>query len=70
VSDAFSRGYVAMLYMMNKRGEVLRDSIPDETTRESALVEGLCDPDRNVRSKWLARCLREIMSDLQARSVN
>ncbi len=70
MSDAFSRGYVAMLYMMNKRGEVLRDSIPDETTRESALVEGLCDPDRNVRSKWLARCLREIMSDLQARSVN
>jgi hypothetical protein len=70
VSDAFSRGYVAMLYMMNKRGEVLRDCIPDELSSDSALVLGLCDPDRNVRSKWLARCLRDIMSDLQARTVN
>lgn len=70
-SDEFNRGYVAMLYMMNKRGEVLRDSVPAEQAEgNEALLAGLCDPDRQVRSRWLARSLRDIMSGLQARELN
>jgi hypothetical protein len=33
-------------------------------------VAGLSDPDRQVRSRWLARCLRDIMSELQARELS
>lgn len=70
-SDEFERGYVAMLYMMNKRGEVLRDSVPPEHAQRSRpLIDGLCDPDRQVRSRWLARSLRDILSELQARELN
>ncbi len=68
MSDEFNRGFVGMLYLMNVRGQVLRDCAPDDSG--SALVEGLCDPDRTVRTRWLARCLRDIMSDLSARELN
>ncbi len=69
MSDEFNRGFVGMLYLMNVRGQVLRDCAPsDEGTR--GVVEGLCDPDRTVRTRWLARCLRDIMSDLSTRELN
>jgi hypothetical protein len=70
MSDEFDRGYIARLYLMYKRGEVLRDCAPAERSAVSnQLIDGLCDPDRHVRAKWLARTLHEIMHSLEQREL-
>jgi hypothetical protein len=69
MTEESDRGYAAMLYLMNRRGQALRDDLPEDH-QGAALVEGLCSSDRTVRAKWLARCLGGIMSDLKDRELS
>lgn len=70
MTTAFDRGYLALLYLLQRRNTELSEAMsPDRAKRCQDLLQGLSSPDREVRARWLARCLTEVVSDLEAREL-
>jgi hypothetical protein len=69
--EQFQRAQLATLYLLKHRGESLQAVAPAPLTGGAqAVLHGLCDADRQVRARWLAFGLTDLLSDLAARRLD
>jgi hypothetical protein len=72
---AGARGFVTASYLLGLRGQELRAAVPEALQGDSCgrttaqWVAALTTSQRDVRARWLASGLRELVDELDARSV-
>lgn len=74
LAERRARAHLSTLYLLSLRGDELVARAPQTSQQRGAqslaLLDGLCNPDRNVRARWLAHGLCDLLAELDGRRLD
>lgn len=70
MTTPLTRSFVSVTYLLGVRGNELSERVPEPIAQvEVGLLRGLGNPDRSVRTRFLAVAVRDLTAELREREL-